>query len=97
MIIDSDTPVKIIRRETGLVEAICKHGVGHPVYGSVDWMRKVTGDDTWDIHGCDGCCEADDWQIATLRTSVETANQIILDHKQRINELAGQLAEEDKW
>ncbi len=85
-------PVKTIRRASGLVEAICKHGVGHPIYGSVDWMRKVTDQDSWDIHGCDGCCGSDEWQISTLRTSVEIANQIILDHKQRIDKLQSPVA-----
>jgi hypothetical protein len=74
-------PVKTIRRETSLIEAVCEHGCGHPVYGSVDWMHRVTGQESWDIHGCDGCCSDPEWQIATLQESVEIANRIILDHK----------------
>ena len=31
-------------RADGRVEWICKHGVGHTVYG-------------YSIHGCDGCCD----------------------------------------
>lgn len=80
-------PIKTIRRETGLVEAICSHNVGHPVYGSVDWMRRVTGDDTWHIHNCDGCCADHEWEIATLRESIKIANDLILYHKTYIQKI----------
>lgn len=74
-------PIKTIRRETKLIEHICEHGIGHPAYGSVDWMYRTTKDSTWDIHGCDGCCGDTEWQIYSLQESVRIANQIILDHK----------------
>lgn len=32
---------KTIRRETGLIEHICEHGVGHPNAGSVQYMEYV--------------------------------------------------------
>lgn len=38
-------------RETGLVEDICSHGVGHP---NLVWLKahpNASG-----VHGCDGCC-----------------------------------------
>jgi len=38
-------------RSSGLVEWICKHGVGHPDHGSAEKMGRGR-----DIHGCDGCC-----------------------------------------
>lgn len=46
-------------RETGLVERMCPHGVGHPDPDSVVWMEENAGDGnkgTWGVHGCDGCC-----------------------------------------
>lgn len=42
-------------RETGLVEDICKCGVGHP---NLTWMKKYDPDGSkyYGIHGCCGCC-----------------------------------------
>ena len=56
---ETDTKFKWTRvvRASGLVEWICEHGVGHPDARSV----KMMGDDTWEIHGCDGCCGRDDF------------------------------------
>lgn len=38
------------RRDRGIMERICPHGVGHPdpdcIYAQAEWG----------IHGCDGCC-----------------------------------------
>jgi hypothetical protein len=42
----------------GLIEAICEHGVGHPIPESEAHMKRITKQDTWGIHGCDGCCAA---------------------------------------
>lgn len=90
-------PAKIIRRETGLIEAICsEHGVGHPVYGSAHWLSLVTDNsvDTWMVHGCCGCCNDTEWQMSTLETSVEIANQLVLDHKELIEVLTEIATEE---
>jgi hypothetical protein len=38
-------------RETGLIERMCPHGIGHPDPDSAAYFG-----DGWDIHGCDGCC-----------------------------------------
>lgn len=43
-------------RETGLIERLCIHGVGHPDPDSAAWLRRVTGQSSWGVHGCDGCC-----------------------------------------
>lgn len=41
-------------REDGRVEAVCPHGVGHPV----GIARGHRWDATWmGVHGCDGCCK----------------------------------------
>ena len=48
--------VRQLVRETGLVEDVCEHGVGHP---NAEWLamrnarseRRIAG-----VHGCDGCC-----------------------------------------
>jgi len=41
-------------RETGLVEDVCEHGVGHP-------NRHYLRTHPWasEVHGCDGCCSRD--------------------------------------
>lgn len=36
--------------QRGLVEAICEHGVGHPI------PENVAAGHSNGIHGCDGCC-----------------------------------------
>jgi hypothetical protein len=38
-------------REHGVVERICKHGVGHPIGHVKEWIASWMG-----VHGCDGCC-----------------------------------------
>jgi hypothetical protein len=43
-------------RETTLVERLCPHGIGHPDPDSVAYMNRVTEDEGWGSHGCDGCC-----------------------------------------
>jgi hypothetical protein len=43
-------------RETGLVERMCPHGVGHPDPDSVAFIKSATGEECWSVHGCDGCC-----------------------------------------
>ena len=78
------TPVKTVRRENGLLEAVCEHGVGHPIYGSVDWIAQANNYDREDrnalgIHGCDRCCHDHEWQISTLKESVRIANAMLLD------------------
>jgi len=47
-----------ITRETGLLEDICEHGVGHP---NLQWIREYKEREPErgkhiGIHGCDGCC-----------------------------------------
>lgn len=46
-----DWAVKQIKRETGLIEDICKCGVGHPNLEFLKSHKKYSG-----IHGCCGCC-----------------------------------------
>lgn len=80
--------VRTIRRETGLIEHICEHGVGHPAYGSADWLARTSGSqhlkasrDSWLVHGCDGCCRDHEWQRRSLEKSVEISNKIIVDSR----------------
>jgi len=43
----------------GLVEAICEHGIGHPIPESVterDQKGPKGAKGSWNLHGCDGCC-----------------------------------------
>lgn len=53
-----DWPMNL--RETGLVERMCPHGVGHPDPDSAWWLERHLDHEqgTWGIHGCDGCCFA---------------------------------------
>lgn len=52
-------PVKYITRGSGVREAICEHGVGHPTFASslIVAARYGHSHDTWRVHGCDGCCK----------------------------------------
>ena len=43
------------REDRGILERICKHGVGHPDYDSAEYLDSV-GQSHANIHGCDGCC-----------------------------------------
>jgi len=60
--INPDNPMHgwpLSRRETRLLEAICKHGIGHPIPESIEWMDQhgpAGAKGTWSVHGCDGCC-----------------------------------------
>lgn len=53
-----DWAVQQTTRASGLVEDICKHGVGHP---NKQWLEKHDPPNSLalDIHGCDGCCGGD--------------------------------------
>ena len=46
--------VQQVQRSSGLIEDVCKHGVGHP---NVDWLnRHDRKAQRFGVHGCDGCC-----------------------------------------
>lgn len=90
------------RREHGLVEHICQHGVGHPNHGSAlwiaeAWFKKLTeaGDEpeldslyrAELIHGCDGCCGRDDFP-GTLFDSLRHAHELIRDRNKAVAELS---------
>jgi hypothetical protein len=46
------------RADTGVMERICEHGVGHPDPDHLDYARSLdaTRAEGQAIHGCDGCC-----------------------------------------
>jgi hypothetical protein len=49
----------IYRPFKGIFERECPHGCGHPDPDSVDFVRRVRGEDgarVAAVHGCDGCC-----------------------------------------
>lgn len=48
-------------RETGLIEHVCEHDVGHPDPKSVRELNSKTGQKSWGVHGCDGCCIGSDF------------------------------------
>jgi len=50
-----DWAIKQIIRSSGLIEDVCKHGIGHP---NKQWLAQhdSKGDKGLSRHGCDGCC-----------------------------------------
>lgn len=68
--------VETIRRETGLIENVCKCGVGHPAIGSVHWM-KLNGREKMGIHGCCGCCHSVEWRLADAQEGLRIANELL--------------------
>ena len=45
-----------ILRSSTLIEDQCVHGIGHPNPDSAAYLNWSRGDESWGIHGCDGCC-----------------------------------------
>lgn len=43
------------REDRGIMERICKHGIGHPDLDAADRFERL-GQDWQNVHGCDGCC-----------------------------------------
>jgi hypothetical protein len=43
-------------RETGLIERLCPHGIGHPDPDSLAYFLESDLD--YSRHGCDGCCRS---------------------------------------
>lgn len=87
---------KTIRREIGLIENICEHGVGHPAFGSADFLYHCTEmfeENPFGIHGCDGCCSNKDWQIEDARNGCIQGNEIILELRERNRLLKNKLTE----
>lgn len=44
------------RNDKGIMERVCEHGIGHP--DPDEYMLAV--DDSFSLHGCDGCCQGID-------------------------------------
>lgn len=47
------------RGDRGLMERICKHGIGHPDPDDLAHKKRTMSryeDFAFEIHGCDGCC-----------------------------------------
>lgn len=51
-----DWPRNVRLDKGALTERICPHGVGHPDPDSLAWLVRVSGEDHWGVHGCDGSC-----------------------------------------
>jgi hypothetical protein len=88
--------VKTIRRETGLIEHVCEHGIGHPAWASTDWMAHrfmeegVSHEDcaaSWGIHGCDGCCSDPVWQIESLKDSVKIMHRLFARQIKKLSDV----------
>lgn len=46
----------IFRNDTGLMERICEHEIGHPDPDSLYYFQEVLGREDAVVHGCDRCC-----------------------------------------
>lgn len=49
------------RADRGLMERVCRHGVGHPDPDDIAHKRRTRGEEyAWamSVHGCDGCCRS---------------------------------------
>lgn len=44
------------RGDTGVMERICAHGVGHPDPDATAYQKSL-GNTHHGTHGCDGCCQ----------------------------------------
>jgi len=46
--------MRIIIRETGMIEQSCPCGIGHPTREGIDYMSKSTCSTkkVWEVHGC---------------------------------------------
>ena len=50
-------------REDGRLEVLCSHGVGHTVGHRRGFLKGG-----WEtVHGCDGCCEKDNYPMQEIR------------------------------
>jgi hypothetical protein len=49
------------RSDTGVMERICPHGIGHPDPDHMAYVLSAQGENArWQgVHGCDGCCRGD--------------------------------------
>lgn len=43
------------RDDRGILERLCKHGVGHPDLDSAAFLARIDRPEE-NVHGCDGCC-----------------------------------------
>lgn len=50
-----DAPINV-RGDTGVIERLCEHGVGHPDPDHIQWRIDLDILRGQNIHGCDGCC-----------------------------------------
>ena len=68
----SDHPLKDAtlnwRQDRGILERICKHGVGHPDMDSASYLDSI-GQGFQNVHGCDGCCAGVTFDLTEEETS----------------------------
>lgn len=60
--------VVIWRHDSGILERLCSHGVGHPDPDQAEFWIK-TGTHHYGLHGCCGCCDPDSQIHTTERTT----------------------------
>lgn len=53
----------IWRGDRGFFEDVCVHGVGHPSAEDIEFWNERRGSDAraHAVHGCDGCCNGENW------------------------------------
>lgn len=85
-----DMTWKTTRRESGLIEHICEHLVGHPNAGSIERMDDLGGkgnSGSWGVHGCDGCCHSNDFPGSAENTLMYTIGFYKEHHSVALDEI----------
>ena len=81
--------VQQTNRQSGLVEDICEHGVGHP---NRHWIAEhdPDGKRALGVHGCDGCCHTAPKQaIPCTLTEREKLRAQIVKLEAKVEDLEG--------
>jgi|PlaIllAssembly_1097288.scaffolds.fasta_scaffold181920_4 hypothetical protein len=84
--------VQQITRGSGLIENICKHGVGHPNEDSLKDMEKM-GLKGFGVHGCDGCC----FKKKKFKVTLDLEYEVFAEDEDSVmNQLENDIARENQ-
>ena len=63
------------RDDRGLMERLCKHGIGHPDPDDLAFKKRNSLPDAKGIHGCDGCCNEKTFQTKELLEAMKNGTE----------------------